>query len=112
MTANYLLMYFQLHISFIDKGYLFMILTSLRLNFLFDSLTFPFLRNRWHIENSKKVYSQVSIKRAGCIKQVGCRDVSTGATGATAVAPKFSDTLTLSPPGGGADSAHHCRGRI
>ena len=29
-----------------------------------------------------------------------CRDVSTGATGATAVAPKFSDTLTLYPPGG------------
>ena len=29
------------------------------------------------------------------------RDVSTGATGATEVAPKFSDTLTLSPPGGG-----------
>ena len=27
------------------------------------------------------------------------------------VAPKFSDTLTLSPPGG-ADSAHHRRGRI
>jgi hypothetical protein len=38
------------------------------------------------------------------------RDVSTGATGATEVAPKFSDTLTLSPPGG-ADSAHHRRGR-
>ena len=29
------------------------------------------------------------------------RDVSTGATGATEVAPKFSDTLTLSQPGGG-----------
>ena len=29
------------------------------------------------------------------------RDVSTGATGATEVAPKFSDALTLSPPGGG-----------
>ena len=29
------------------------------------------------------------------------RDVTTGATGATEVAPKFSDTLTLSPPGGG-----------
>ena len=28
------------------------------------------------------------------------RDVSTGATGATAVAPKFSDTLTLFQPGG------------
>ena len=28
------------------------------------------------------------------------RDVFTGVTGATAVAPKFSDTLTLSPPGG------------
>ena len=28
------------------------------------------------------------------------RDVSTGATGATEVAPKFSDNLTLSPPGG------------
>ena len=39
------------------------------------------------------------------------RDVTTGATGATAVAPKFSDTLTLSPPRG-ADSAHHPRGRI
>ena len=39
------------------------------------------------------------------------RDVTTGATGATEVAPKFSDTLTLSTPGG-ADSAHHRRGRI
>ena len=38
------------------------------------------------------------------------RDVSAGATGATTVAPKFSDTLTLSQPGG-ADSAHHRRGR-
>ena len=38
------------------------------------------------------------------------RDVSTGATGATAVAPKFSDALTLSQPRG-ADSAHHRRGR-
>ena len=38
------------------------------------------------------------------------RDVTTGATGATAVAPKFSDTLTLSQPRG-ADSAHHRRGR-
>ena len=38
------------------------------------------------------------------------RDVSAGATGATEVAPKFSDTLTLSQPGG-ADSAHHRRGR-
>jgi hypothetical protein len=40
----------------------------------------------------------------------GVRDVSTGATGATTVAPKFSVTLTLFKPGG-ADSAHHCRGR-
>ena len=31
---------------------------------------------------------------------IGDRDVTTGATGATEVAPKFSDTLTLSPPGG------------
>ena len=39
-----------------------------------------------------------------------CRDVSTGATGATAVAPELSDTLTLFQSGG-ADSAHHwhCR---
>ena len=28
------------------------------------------------------------------------RDVTTGATGATSVAPKFSDTLTLSQPRG------------
>ena len=38
------------------------------------------------------------------------RDVTTGATGATEVAPKFSDTLTLSQQRG-ANSAHHCRGR-
>ena len=38
------------------------------------------------------------------------RDVTTGATGATKVASKFSDTLTLSYPMG-ADSAHHHRGR-
>ena len=29
------------------------------------------------------------------------RDVTTGSTGATEVAPKFSDALTLSQPGGG-----------
>ena len=38
-------------------------------------------------------------------------DVYTGVTGATAVAPKFSDTLTLSQPWG-ADFAHHRRGRF
>ena len=37
------------------------------------------------------------------------RDVTIGATGAAEVAPKFSDTLTLSQPRG-ADSAHHYRG--
>jgi hypothetical protein len=39
-----------------------------------------------------------------------CRNVTTGATSASAVTPKLSDTLTLSKPRG-ADSAHHCRGR-
>ena len=45
--------------------------------------------------------------------QVHDRNVTTGATGTTMVASaKFSDTLTLSQPGGGgADSAHHRRGR-
>ena len=38
------------------------------------------------------------------------RDVSTGATGATRVAHKFSDTLTLFQLRG-ADSAHHWHGR-
>ena len=38
------------------------------------------------------------------------RDVSTGATAATGVTPKFSYTLTLFQPGG-ADSAHHWRCR-
>ena len=37
------------------------------------------------------------------------KDVSTGAIGVTAVAPKFSDTLTVSPPGG-TDSVYHRRG--
>ena len=38
------------------------------------------------------------------------RDVTTGVTGMTLVAPKFSDSLTLHQPRG-ADSAPHCRGR-
>ena len=41
------------------------------------------------------------------IQIIRFRDVSIGATGATLVAPKFSDTLTLFQPGQGADSAHH-----
>ena len=39
------------------------------------------------------------------VSDLNSRDVSTGATGMTAVASEFSDTLTLSPPGG-ANSAH------
>ena len=39
---------------------------------------------------------------------MGSRDVSTGATIATAVTPKFSDTITLFRPY--SDSAHHWRG--
>ena len=35
------------------------------------------------------------------ILDIYSRDVSAGATGATAVEPKFSDSLTLSQPGGG-----------
>ena len=46
----------------------------------------------------------------GFIKYIIYRDVSTGATGATAVAPKFSDTLTLFQPGGQILPLH-CRGR-
>ena len=42
--------------------------------------------------------------------KLSSRDVSTGATGATEVAPKFSDTLTLFQPRG-ADSANHWHGR-
>ena len=44
------------------------------------------------------------------VAHIFARDVTTGATGETAVAPKFSDALTLSQPRG-ADSAHHRRGR-
>ena len=40
----------------------------------------------------------------GDMELIPTRDVTAGATGATAVAPKFSDTLTLFQPGG-ADSA-------
>ena len=39
------------------------------------------------------------------------RDVTAGATGATAVAPKFSDALTLFQPGGGRFCPTICRGR-
>ena len=42
--------------------------------------------------------------------QCSGRDVTIVATGATAVAPRFLDTLPPSQPRG-ADSAHHHRGR-
>ena len=55
-------------------------------------------------------HKHLSIKLGyGPIRQRQSRDVTTGSTGATAVAPKFLDTLTLSQPRG-ADSAHHYRG--
>ena len=47
----------------------------------------------WHNE-SIQINSQQSAVQ-GLI-----RDVTAGATGATAVSPKFSDTLTLFQPGG------------
>ena len=56
-------------------------------------------------------YWLVGILKIISISEIGempDRDVTTGATGATAIAPKFSDTLTLSQPRG-ADSAHHPR---
>ena len=60
-----------------------------------------------------KIYINISLLQTILYKwslKIQFRDVSAGATGATAVAPKFSDTLTLSQPGG-EDSAHHRRGR-
>ena len=57
-------------------------------------------------KNLKRII--VALKNENELKKF--RDVSTGATGATVVAPKFSDTLTLSQSRG-ADSAHHRRGR-
>jgi hypothetical protein len=45
--------------------------------------------------------SQKMLKTDGNSGSINSRDVSTGATGVTEVAPKFSDTLTLYPPGGG-----------
>ena len=57
--------------------------------------------------NEKKSGTSENEER-GIPRAIPNRDVSTGAT---EVAPKFSDTLTLFPPGV-ADSAHHRRGRI
>ena len=62
-------------------------------------LVLAVIENRHNVDLSKIRYDLI-------------RDVSTGATGATEVAPKFSYTLTLSAAGGGADSAHHRRGCI
>ena len=47
----------------------------------------------------EKGFSKDFIKK-GFIKYIIYRYVSTGTTSATKVAPKFSDSLTLSPPGG------------
>ena len=55
-----------------------------------------------------KIQNYQAYKHKNCIIRI--RDVTTGATGATEVAPKFSDTLTLSQLRG-ADSAHLYRGR-
>ena len=56
-------------------------------------------------------FSNPGVLNSSYLVDIICpRDVTTGATGATEVAPKFSDTLTLSQQRG-ADSAHHCRGR-
>ena len=57
-----------------------------------------------------KTYFHNNLTKVKSLLYMVNRDVTTGATGATAVAPKFSDTLTLSQPRG-ADSAHYCRGR-
>ena len=54
-------------------------------------------------------FKNVDFKTRDSCSLIKYRDVSTGATGATEVAPKFSDTLTLFQPGG-ADSTHHWRG--
>ena len=62
------------------------------------------------IKQVKVIYSDKATKFDEISIFVLTRDVTTGATGATAVAPKFSDTLTLSQPRG-ADSTDHCRGR-
>ena len=64
--------------------------------FVVDKQYILFKRKQLRKEQWKDIYSLI--------------DATTGATGATAVAPKFSDTLTLSQPRG-ADSAHHRRGR-
>ena len=54
-------------------------------SFVFCEQTVSIRNFFWHI--SKFRYSE---------KAASSRDVTTGATGATEVAPKFSDTLTLS----------------
>ena len=56
------------------------------------------------------LFSMTTIVEHSLAQPTLVRDVSAGVTGATEVAPKFSDTLTLSQPGG-ADSANHRIGR-
>ena len=58
-----------------------------------------------------KDQSEMNVTPRNSHIRVTFRDVTTGATGATEVAPKLLDTLTLSPTRG-ADSGHHRRGRI
>ena len=65
------------------------------------------------VERPSRIMDVLSIsivEQVFAISAASIRDVSAGATGATAVAPKFSDTLTLSQPWG-ADFAYHRRGR-
>ena len=59
------------------------------------------------MKSSHSIDFQTTYRRRPVLHAIWSRDVSTGAT---VVAPKFSDNLILSPPGGRADSAHHRRG--
>ena len=95
-------------LTFITVFMLTYVKALLRMNVLNDVTAASFLASfsqlaavKKYIENCEVVTSLGTFVR--------CSDVSTGATGATEVAPKFSGTLTLSQPRR-ADSAHHRRG--
>ena len=65
----------------------------------------------WNRIRDWKFVKQKFILEANCVNAIksAFRDVTAGATGATIIAPKFSDALTLFQPRG-ADSAQHCKG--
>ena len=76
-------------------------ISSLNQSFFSSQFLFSFHLSYLKLQSCNLIHYVLLISRNASIQIYSTRDVSTGATSATVVAPKFSDTLTIYPQGGG-----------